>query len=68
MEGLDALIKLNTTFWNYKYLVVTNLNKFYEQPRLQRYLNETAEIYRQEPDYMIFELNKNSSSEWSSYD
>ncbi len=57
LEELDALIKLNTTFWNYKYLVVTNLNKFYEQPRLQRYLNETAEILRQEEDYIIFELN-----------
>ena len=68
LEGLDALIKLNTTFWNYKYLVVTDLNKFYQQPRLQRYLNETAEIYRQEQDYLIFELNINSSSEWSKYD
>ena len=56
LEELDALIKLNTTFWNYKWLVVTNLNKFYEQPRLQRYLNETAEIYRQEADYIIYEL------------
>lgn len=62
LEDLDALIKLNTTFWNYKYLVVTNLNKFYEQPRLQRYLSETARIHRQEADYIIFELNINS--EW----
>lgn len=58
-EGLDdynALVKLNTTFWNYKWLVVTDLEKFYEQPRLQRYLNETASVYRQEADYIIFDL------------
>ncbi|MBQ6479895.1 MAG: glycosyltransferase family 39 protein [Anaerolineaceae bacterium] len=63
LDDLDALIKLNTTFWNYKYLVVTNLNKFYEQPRLQRYLNETAEIRRQEPDYIIYELNIRNEEE-----
>ena len=56
LDDLDALIKLNTTFWNYKWLVVTNLNKFYEQPRLQRYLADTAEVYRQEADYIIYEL------------
>lgn len=56
MEDFDALVKLNTTFWNYKWLVVTDLEKFYEQPRLQQYLKETAEIYRQEPDYIIFDL------------
>ncbi len=56
MDEFNALVKLNTTFWNYKWLVVTNLEKFYEQPRLQRYLNETAEIYRQEADYIIFDL------------
>ena len=61
VEGLDdydALVKLNTTFWNYKWLVVTDLNKFYEQPRLQQYLNETAEVYRQDVDYIIFKLNE----------
>ena len=52
----DALVKLNTTFWNYKWLVVTDLEKFYEQPRLQRYLNETATVYRQGADYIIFDL------------
>lgn len=57
LDDLDALMKLNTTFWNYKFLVITNLNKFYEQPRLQRYLNETAQLYRQEADYIIYELN-----------
>ena len=56
MEDLDALIKLNTTFWNYKWLLVTDLNKFYEQPRLQHYLSETAEIIRREPDYILFDL------------
>ena len=58
-EGLgeyDALVKLNTTFWNYKWLVVTDLEKFYTQPRLQRYLVETAKVYRQEADYIIYEL------------
>ena len=52
----DALVKLNTTFWNYKWLVVTDLEKFYEQPRLQNYLKETASIYCQEADYIIFDL------------
>ncbi len=56
MDDFDALVKLNTTFWNYKWLVVTDLEKFYEQPRLQRYLNETASVYRQGPDYIIFDL------------
>ena len=60
MDDLRALMKLNTTFWNYKWLVVTNLNKFYEQPRLQQYLNETASVYRQEADYIIFKLNEKS--------
>jgi hypothetical protein len=35
---------------------VADLNKFYEQPTLQRYLNETASVYRQEADYIIFDL------------
>ena len=56
MDEYDALVKLNTTFWNYKWLVVTDLEKFYTQPRLQRYLSETAEVYRQEADYIIYEL------------
>ncbi len=56
MSDFDGLVKLNTTFWNYKWLVVTDLDKFYEQPRLQRYLNETASVYRQEADYIIFDL------------
>ena len=56
MDDFDALVKLNTTFWNYRWLVVTDLEKFYEQPRLQRYLNETAVIRRQEADYIIFDL------------
>lgn len=56
MEEFDALVTLNTTFWNYKWLVVTNLDRFYQQPRLQRYLNETATVYRQEADYIIFDL------------
>ena len=58
MDDLEGLIKLNTTFWNYQWLVVTNLNKFYEQPRLQQYLNETAVVYRQAPDYIIYKLNE----------
>ena len=57
MDDFDALVKLNTTFWNYKYLIVTDLEKFYEQPRLQHYLNDTASVYRQEADYIIYELN-----------
>ena len=56
MEEYDALVKLNTTFWNYKWLVVTDLDKFYTQPRLQRYLQETAEVYRQGADYIIYAL------------
>jgi hypothetical protein len=36
---------------------VTDLEKFYEQPRLQHYLNDTASVYRQEADYIIYELN-----------
>ena len=60
MDEYDALVKLNTTFWNYKYLVITNLKKFFEQPRLQQYLNETAEIYRQDTDYIIYELGVRS--------
>lgn len=63
LDDLDALIKLNTTFWNYKYLVVTNLKKFYEQPRLQQYLNATATVYRQEADYIIYELNTANAEE-----
>ncbi len=58
LDEYSALVKLNTTFWNYQWLVVTDPDKFYEQPRLQRYLNETASVYRQEADYIIFELNK----------
>lgn len=58
MSDYDALWTLNTTFWNFRYLVITDLPKFYEQPRLQQYLNETARIYRQEPDYLIYELNQ----------
>ena len=60
MEAFDALVKLNTTFWNYKWLVVTDLDKFYSQPRLQRYLNDTAEVYRQGTDYIIYELGVKS--------
>ncbi len=56
MDDFDGLVKLNTTFWNYKWLVVTDLDKFYEQPRLQRYLNDTASVSRQETDYIIFDL------------
>ena len=63
LDDLDALIKLNTTFWNYKWLVVTNLKKFYEQPRLQQYLNDTATVYRQEADYIIYELNTANTEE-----
>ena len=58
LDDFDALVKLNTTFWNYKFLVVTNLEKFYQQPRLQRYLNETASVYRQGADYLIFEFEQ----------
>ncbi len=56
MDEYDALVTLNTTFWNYRWLVVTDLDKFYEQPRLQRYLNENATVYRQESDYIIYDL------------
>ena len=56
MDEYDALVTLNTTFWNYRWLVVTDLEKFYEQPRLQRYLNENASVYRQESDYIIYDL------------
>ena len=61
LDDFDAFVKLNNTFRNYDWLVITNLNKFYEQPRLQRYLNETADLYRQEADYMIFQLNTDRS-------
>ncbi|MBR6090310.1 MAG: glycosyltransferase family 39 protein [Anaerolineaceae bacterium] len=63
MGDYDGLVKLNTTFWNYQWLVVTNLNKFYEQPRLIRYLNDTASVYRQEADYIIYRLNTADSAD-----
>ncbi len=63
LDDFDALVKLNTTFWNYDYLIVTNLNKFYEQPKLRRYLDDTAVIYRQEADYIIYKLNENRDEE-----
>lgn len=56
MDDYDALVTLNTTFWNYQFLVVTDLESFYQQPRLQRYLLENASVYRQESDYIIYDL------------
>ena len=56
LDEYDALVKLNTTLWNYKFLVVTDLERYYQQPRLQRYLNDTASVYRQGSDFIIFDL------------
>ena len=63
LDDFDALVKLNTTFWNYDYLIVTNLNKLFQQPRLRQYLKDTASVYRQDTDYIIFRLNENMGAE-----
>lgn len=54
----DALVTLNTTFWNYQFVVITDLESFYQQPRLQRYLLENATLYREGTDYIIYDLRE----------
>ena len=58
MSDYNAQVTLNTTMWNYLFFVVTDLDRFYEQPRLQRYLNANAVIFEEGKDYLIYDLRE----------
>lgn len=50
----DTIIRRAMT--NREYLIVTDLDSFYSQPRLQNWLVRNTKLYAEEPDYLIYDL------------
>ncbi len=61
VEKIDestAMEKIRRTMMNREFLIVTDFESYYQQPRLQRWLMQNAQVYRQTADYLIFDLRE----------
>jgi len=53
-EEADTIIR--QAMINREYLIVTDLDSFYAQPRLQNWLVRNTKLYAEEPEYLIYDL------------
>jgi 4-amino-4-deoxy-L-arabinose transferase-like glycosyltransferase len=54
----EAMEKIRRTMMNREFLIVTDFESYYRQPRLQRWLMQNTQVYRQTADYLIFDLRE----------
>ena len=54
----EAMEKIRRTMMNREFLIVTDFESYYQQPRLQRWLMQNTQVYRQTADYLIFDLRE----------
>ncbi len=55
-EENEAIEKIRKSMMNREFLIITDFDKYYQQPRLQRWLMANATAYRQTADYLVFDL------------
>ena len=58
MEADQAASVIQQTMSNREYLIVTDLTSFYEQPRLQNWLNGHTSLLTEESDYLVYDLRE----------
>ncbi len=58
LEEGEAMTTIWETMQNREFLIVTDFEAYYQQPRLQRWLLQHAQVYRQTADYLIFDLRE----------
>ncbi|NMA11871.1 MAG: glycosyltransferase family 39 protein [Chloroflexi bacterium] len=59
LPASEADQRIRSAMINREYLMVTDLSRFYTQVKLQRWLNENAELVSSEPDYLIYRMDLN---------
>lgn len=59
LPAAEADQRIRSAMINREYLIVTDLPRFYTQVKLQRWLNENAELVSSEPDYLIYRMDLN---------
>ncbi len=58
MEEQQAMTEIRQAMLNREFLIVTDFESYYQQPRLQRWLLQYAQVYRQTAEYLVFDLRE----------